>query len=356
MKLRTPQLNFASLSTRPVTDMIVLHHTGGNDIDASAEQIHGWHVAQGWAGCGYHFVIRKDGTVEIGRPEWATGSHAYGENNHTLGIHLSGDFEQATPTAAQIQACAELVADLCRDYKIPLDRKHIVGHRDLMATDCPGKNLYARIRDIIAAAAVTPVTNDTPQGTPIKNIYDLARRYESAEDCAAVGCGYGLYQFTPKVVKTFVAWLKNYPDDKLANYGWHLDGAKNFDGEWQMLGTVDPGHFAQLQDEFVKANYLDEAAKLLAKENFNVGKHTFQMHAVVLARAIQHGVFGCVELFKRACPHPNLSYVDDPKFDRELIAAVYDYLIEHPTFGIANVKLSAALRERFIKEKVDALA
>jgi hypothetical protein len=47
-------------------------------MDASAEQIHGWHLGNGWAGIGYHYVIRKDGTIERGRPEWAIGSHAYG--------------------------------------------------------------------------------------------------------------------------------------------------------------------------------------------------------------------------------------------------------------------------------------
>ena len=39
-------------------------------------------------------------TVERGRPEYAIGSHAYGENYHMLGIHLSGDFEKAYPTQA----------------------------------------------------------------------------------------------------------------------------------------------------------------------------------------------------------------------------------------------------------------
>jgi len=140
-------LEFGSLTRRDVTDMIVIHHTGENDIDASAEQIHGWHLNNGWAGCGYHFVIRKDGTIERGRPEWAIGSHAYGENSHTLGIHLSGDFQQAEPTSEQVEKLAILLANLCEDYDIPIDRKHIVGHGELMATSCPGANLQALLDD-----------------------------------------------------------------------------------------------------------------------------------------------------------------------------------------------------------------
>ena len=140
-------LDFTSLSERSYTDMIVIHHTGCNDIDASAEQIHQWHLNNGWAGIGYHYVIRKDGTIERGRPEWAIGSHAYGENSHTIGIHLSGDFEQAEPTAQQIEKCAMLIADIADRYGLPIDRDTIVGHGELMATDCPGKNLQALLDD-----------------------------------------------------------------------------------------------------------------------------------------------------------------------------------------------------------------
>lgn len=134
-------LDFSSLSERSYTDQVVIHHTGCNDIDASAEQIHGWHINNGWSGIGYHYVIRKDGTIERGRPEWAIGSHAYGENNHTIGIHLSGDFEQAEPTQEQIEKCALLIADICERYSLPIDGSTIVGHGELMATSCPGKNL-----------------------------------------------------------------------------------------------------------------------------------------------------------------------------------------------------------------------
>ena len=350
MIVRDYHLQFGTLNSRPYTDMIVIHHTGENDIDATAEQIHEWHIANGWAGIGYHFVIRKDGTIEIGRPEWAVGSHAYGEKSHTIGIHLSGDFQQAQPTDAQINSCAELVRDLCNDYQILISRENIVGHCDLMSTDCPGKNLYARLDDIIRLAA-----NDPPPAK-ITSIFDLARRYESNGDPAAVGHGYGLYQFSKSTVKQFVDWLKNYPDDKLANYGWHLASANNFDGEWQMLGTVDPGHFALLQDQFALNFFFDEAVNLFAQNFFHVEKHSLPLQAVVFARAIHHGVFGCLELFKRACPYPNLSYADDQKFDTQLITAVYNYLISNPQFITPNVKLHDALISRFHAEKIDALS
>ena len=143
------------LITRSVTDMIVIHHTGSgadNDIDASAEQIHGWHLNNGWAGIGYHYVIRKDGTIEAGRPHWTVGSHAYGENWHTIGIHLSGDFTVNSPTDAQIESAAMLLANLCTDYGLPIDRDHIVGHRDIGESSCPGDVLYSMLGEIIGKA------------------------------------------------------------------------------------------------------------------------------------------------------------------------------------------------------------
>ena len=364
MNFRKTNLDFTSLTPRDETTCIVIHHSnGGNDVDFSAERMHDMHLNIGDAGIGYHFVIRKDGTVEEGRPEWAVGAHAYRNNYYTLGICLSGDFEIAHPTQAQLEACAELVHDLCHDYGIPCDRDHVVGHNDLMlpedATDCPGKNLYARLQDIIDAANGRGNVHDVPtvEGLPVSSIYDLARRYESNGNPAAIGHGYGLYQFTNSTVREFVKWLKNYPDDDLANYGRVLDdNHKDFDATWTKLGTVDPGHFAQLQDEFALENYYNAAAKLFAKDNFHFGKHSLQMQAVIFARAIQNGIFGALELFRRACPYPNLSYVDDMSFDKQMIAAVYDYLISNPTYGLGDAKLADALRNRFAHEKADALA
>ena len=151
--IRKTYLQFSGLMPRNITDCIVIHHTGsGIDLDYSAEEIHDWHIEAGWAGIGYHFVVRKSGIVERGRPLWAVGSHAAGENYHSIGIHLSGDFNIGSPTAAQIESTARLVNDLCAEYDLPIDRRHILGHRELMSTDCPGKNLYDLL-DVIAGKA-----------------------------------------------------------------------------------------------------------------------------------------------------------------------------------------------------------
>lgn len=145
--------NAGNLKTRGETDMIVLHHTGNpTDDDLSAEEINASHQAKGWTCIGYHYVVRKDGTVEIGRPHWTVGAHAYGHNSHTIGIHVCGNFEIGEPTDAQIESTAMLLANLCTDYGLPIDRDHIAGHRELMGTACPGSNLFAQMDEILGKA------------------------------------------------------------------------------------------------------------------------------------------------------------------------------------------------------------
>ena len=146
-------IDYNRLSNRAETDQVVIHHTGNpRDDDLSTEEINASHQAQGWTCIGYHYVVRKDGTVEVGRPHWTVGAHAYGKNSHTIGIHVCGNFEIGEPTDAQIESLAMLLANLCTDYGLPIDRDHLVGHRELMETACPGRNLYEMMDTVVGKA------------------------------------------------------------------------------------------------------------------------------------------------------------------------------------------------------------
>lgn len=143
------QYDYSQLSNRTKTDMVVIHHTGNpTDDDLNAEEINTSHQAQGWTCIGYHYVIRKDGIIEEGRPHWTVGAHAYGDNDHTIGIHVCGNFEIGEPTQAQIESLAMLLANVCDDYGLPIDKDHVVAHRDLMATACCGENLYNQLQTV----------------------------------------------------------------------------------------------------------------------------------------------------------------------------------------------------------------
>ena len=141
-----------------------------------------------------------------------------------------------------------------------------------------------------------------------------------------------------------------------------------------MLDYNNPGNFGRLQDEYIKAQYYDVAAKKLIAKYFNVDKHTDALKAVVLSRAVQNGASGCAKLFEIVCERlgqPNLSYLDDGWFDGDLISAIYDYLIVEcdlskpdgsgiwrspDDFCHGSKSIIAALRNRFVRERADALA
>ena len=163
MEILDPQLNINEngLKRRSETTKIVIHHTGSaTDDDTSAAEIDRMHKGNGWDCIGYHFVIRKNGAIEKGRPVWAVGAHAYQHNSYTIGIHLSGNFEIGTPTEAQLSSLKELCINLCAEYGIAPDREHIIGHRELMETACPGKNLYSKLDEIAQYVATNGLKND----------------------------------------------------------------------------------------------------------------------------------------------------------------------------------------------------
>ena len=122
------------LRQRQRTDAIIIHHSAGHD--ASATEIHNWHIQKGWAGIGYHFVIRKNGDIETGRPIDTIGAHAGAKNNsHSLGICLSGNFMNNYPTTHQIDALRGLYGLLKGIYG---DHIKVLLHRQVSNTLCPG--------------------------------------------------------------------------------------------------------------------------------------------------------------------------------------------------------------------------
>ncbi len=153
VSIRETYLQFGPLQNRMTTDGIVIHHIGGTNRDVSAEEVHEWHKNNGWAGIGYHFLIRKDGTIERGRPMNMLGAHCYQQNWHTIGVNIVGNFMEAIPTSAQMDSAAKLLRALSRHYGFPTDREHIKGHREYNATDCPGQSLYNMLDNLVYNAA-----------------------------------------------------------------------------------------------------------------------------------------------------------------------------------------------------------
>ena len=133
MKINDTKLKFGAMNKRAKTDIIVLHHAAAKTC--SVDDVHRWHLDRGWSGIGYHFFIRKDGTIWRGRPEDRVGAHTVDYNSRSIGICFEGNFELEPMPDFQKAAGLELIVYLLGKYTI----KSIKGHGELKATACPGK-------------------------------------------------------------------------------------------------------------------------------------------------------------------------------------------------------------------------
>ena len=142
---------------------IVLHNSGVTVLQ-SVETIHNYHKNKGWAGIGYHYYVRKDGSVYRGRPESMAGAHCPSVNSTSIGICAEGNFNEESMTEVQKQSIIDLIKDIKSRYNI----KWIKGHRDILTTSCPGTNFP--LGEIVNA--VENIEDKEPQTT--RSIVDLA--------------------------------------------------------------------------------------------------------------------------------------------------------------------------------------
>ena len=97
----------------------------------NAALIRAWHKSKGWSDIGYHFVIKRDGTIEVGRPLTRMGAGVKGHNKYTIHICLIGGLgADGKPVdnfyEKQKGSLKVLIDGLC--FKFPI--KAVKGHRD----------------------------------------------------------------------------------------------------------------------------------------------------------------------------------------------------------------------------------
>ena len=81
-------------ATRDITEVVVHWTATYIDQDIGVEEIHKWHQENGWSGIGYHYVIRRDGSIWRGRPVNYIGAHAKanGHNDRSIGLAFVGGY------------------------------------------------------------------------------------------------------------------------------------------------------------------------------------------------------------------------------------------------------------------------
>jgi N-acetyl-anhydromuramyl-L-alanine amidase AmpD len=124
------------MTRRASTTQIVIHCSATRPTSLiGAKEIREWHLARGWADIGYHFVIRRDGLIDLGRDLQEIGAHVAGHNAQSIGICLVGGLDMdGNPVegydnyTAQQQGSLELLLKLLRRI---YPHAGIFGHRDL---------------------------------------------------------------------------------------------------------------------------------------------------------------------------------------------------------------------------------
>lgn len=151
-----PKEAITVLSTRP--SKLIIHHTAGsNSTDYSrshayalARQIQQSHFARGFIDSGQQLTISRGGHVMEGRhrslevlrsgDRHVRGAHCFGQNDVAVGIENEGTYTSVMPTSMLLDRLVETSAYICSQYGI--GAAAIYGHRDFVATQCPGDAFY----------------------------------------------------------------------------------------------------------------------------------------------------------------------------------------------------------------------
>lgn len=120
--------NYQTVGINSKTD-IAIHHsatplTGGSGIAFSTYH----HDNNGWkGGCGYHFVITANGTIEWTQNPDVLSYHVGDANKQAIGVCLVGNFTVEKPTESQLQSLRDLHSCLVKDMP---NYKRTLGHSD----------------------------------------------------------------------------------------------------------------------------------------------------------------------------------------------------------------------------------
>lgn len=120
-------------------DLIVLHCTASPDyLDIGVKEIRQWHLDRGWSDIGYHYVVRRNGEIEAGRPEHIMGAHARGVNSRSIGICWVGITQ---PSPEQEKSLVGLTNWLRGKHNIKIE--NVKGHKEAVKTSktCPNLNM-----------------------------------------------------------------------------------------------------------------------------------------------------------------------------------------------------------------------
>ncbi|MFC0531684.1 golvesin C-terminal-like domain-containing protein [Phytohabitans kaempferiae] len=165
---RNPSSTLTQLSNRP--NKIIIHHTATANATtytqahafSLARAIQNYHMdSNGWSDSGHNFTISRGGYIMEGRRTslshltsgngFVTSAHCPGQNTVGVGIENEGTYTSLLPPTVLWDRLVDLCAYICQQGRFGASQ--IYGHRDFVATSCPGNAFYARLPELRAAVA-----------------------------------------------------------------------------------------------------------------------------------------------------------------------------------------------------------
>ena len=185
-----------------------------------------------------HYGVAKDGRVHqyvgesdtafhagrVWKPAWDAIKPSVNPNLYTIGIEHEGQGESEWPDT-MYDASAKLIADVCTRWSIPIDREHIVGHREIYGRKtCPNDVVdFDRLIRMARAAAATPGRyNFIPENGSVRARLALnIRRGAPTTQVATIRTA------EPNEELAFIGWTSNGMSVN-GNRHWYRDDSGNY--------------------------------------------------------------------------------------------------------------------------------
>ena len=167
--LRNKTGNYVFDKPQREVDRIFIHCSASNNpAHDDISVIRRWHKMDlGWSDVGYHYFIKKDGTLEIGRDLEKTPAAQRGHNVGTIAICLSG-LEEEDFTEEQFHT----LYNLCEEIGNQIPEVTFHGHCEVSDKTCPVFN-YKKVLKLDSYGKM--LTPDEAVDESLKSILEILR-------------------------------------------------------------------------------------------------------------------------------------------------------------------------------------
>lgn len=135
----------------PVPFVVIHHsavHTGckGEECVKAVRGYQNYHMdQQKWDDIGYNFLVSPEGEVFEGAGWGIMATHSPPYNRRSVGICIIGNYMDAVPTQQSLKAVQDLIKEGVQTNEIKQNYR-LIGHRQGVATLCPGDKLFDIIK------------------------------------------------------------------------------------------------------------------------------------------------------------------------------------------------------------------